>query len=113
MPLAARIGRMRESLTLQRNDELTSTGTGRRTRAWATYATVAGEYIQPTGGTEQLQQSAVVGELGPRFRIRYRDDVRAKHQVLWRGQALQILAPPTPVMWVGNRFLELQTGLTQ
>lgn len=109
----ARIGPMRESLVLQSNAETTSTGTGRRTPNWTTYATVPGEYIQPTGGTEQLQQSAVVAELGPRFRIRYRTDVQAKHRVLWKGQTLQLLGPPIPVVKVGNRFLELQTGLMQ
>jgi hypothetical protein len=39
--------------------------------------------------------------------------VRAKHRVVWRGQTLQILAPPIPVMKVGNRFLLVQCGLTQ
>jgi SPP1 family predicted phage head-tail adaptor len=113
MPLATRIGSMREVLTLQSNIEQTSSGTGRRTPNWQTYATVPAEYLQPSGGTEQFAQTAVVAELGPRFRIRYRDDVRAKHRALWRGQTLQILAPPVPVTTVGNRFLLLQTGLTQ
>lgn len=108
-----RIGPMRESLTLQVNTEMTSTGTGFKTANWATYATVPAEYLQPDQGTEGWKQASVVAELGPRFSIRYREDVRAKHRVLWRGQTLQILAPPTPVMKVGNRFLELQTGLTQ
>jgi SPP1 family predicted phage head-tail adaptor len=94
-PYASRLGSMRESLQLQSNAEQTSTG-GRRTSAWTTYATVPGEYVEPAGGTEQFQQSAVVAELGPRFRIRYRTDVRAKHQVLWKGLTLQILAPPIP-----------------
>ena len=108
-----RIGPMRESLTLQSNAEQTSTGTGRRTANWTTYATVPGEYLQPPGGTEQFQQAAVVAELGPRFRIRYRTDVQAKHRVLWRGRTLQILAPPIPVMKTGNRFLELLCGFTE
>lgn len=107
------IGPMRESLQLQSNAEQTSTGTGRRTPNWSTYATVSAEYLQPGRGTEQFQQSAVVAELGPRFRIRYRTDVFAKHRVLWRGQTLQILSPPIPVMKVGNRWLELHCGLTQ
>src|SRR4051812_38759954 len=105
MPLPSRLGKMRESLQLQSNSEVTSTGTGRRTANWATYATVAGEYLQPTGGTEQFQQAAVVAELVAMFRIRYRADVRAKHRVLWNGTTtLQILAPPVPVTTVGNRF---------
>ncbi len=112
-PLAPRLGAMRESLQLQSNTETTSTGTGFRTAGWTTYATVPGEYLQPGSGTEQWQQGAVVAELGPRFRIRYRTDVRAKHRVLWRGQTLSILAPPIPVMRVGNRFLELQCGAQQ
>lgn len=111
--LNPRIGGMRETLQLQSNAEQTSTGTGRRTANWSTYATVAAEYVEPDGGTEQVQQSAVVAELGPRFRIRYRTDVRAKHQVIWRGQTLQILAPPVTQMKVGNRWLVLQCGLTQ
>jgi SPP1 family predicted phage head-tail adaptor len=108
----AGIGAMRESLALQSNAEVTSTGTGRRTASWSTYATVPGEYLQPSVGNEQLQQSAVVANLGPRFRIRYRTDVVPKHRLTWRGQVLQIHAV-IPVMKVGNRFLELQTGATQ
>lgn len=110
--LASRIGSMRESLQLQSNAEQTSTGTGRRTPNWTVYATVAGEYLQPASGSESFQQSAVVAELGPKFRIRYRTDVEPKHRLIWRGQTLQIHAV-IPVMSVGNRFLELQTGLTQ
>lgn len=113
MPLASRIGKMRESLTLQSNTEATSTGTGRRTENWATYATVPGEYLQPGSGTEQFQQSAVVAELVIMFRIRHRTDVYAKHRVLWKGQTLQILAPPILVTRVGSRFLLLQCGLAQ
>lgn len=111
-PLSSRIGSMRESLALQSNAQTTSTGTGRRTDVWSTYATVPGEYIAPPGGTEQQQQAAVVAELGPRFRIRYRSDVVPKHRLTWRGQTLQIHAV-IPVVHVGNRFLELQCGLTQ
>ena len=104
---------MRESLALQSNTEVTSTGTGFRTAGWGTYATVAGEYLPPTmDGTESLAQGAVVAQLGPRFRIRYRTDVVPKHRVVWRGQTLQIHGV-VPVMKVGNRFLELQTGLLQ
>lgn len=109
----SRIGPMRETLQLQSNAEQTSTGTGQRTANWSTYATVPGEYLQPPGGSEQFQQSAVVAELGPRFRIRYRTDVRAKHRVLWKGQTLQILAPPIPVVKTGFRYLELQCGVQQ
>lgn len=112
MPLAARIGSMRESLQLQSDTVTTSTGTGYRTDGWATYATVAGEYLQPTGGSEQWQQGAVVAQLGPAFRIRYRTDVVPKHRLLWRGQTLQIAAV-IPVMHVGNRFVILQCGMTQ
>lgn len=108
----ARLGAMRESLALQSNAQTTSTGTGRRTDNWSTYATVPGEYLQPSAGTEQVQQSAVVANLGPRFRIRYRTDVVPKHRLTWRGKVLQIHAV-IPVMAVGNRFLELQTGMTQ
>lgn len=111
-PVSTRIGAMRESLTLQRNDEVTSTGTGRRTADWNTYATVAGEYLPPAGGRESFQQTAVVAELTPRFRIRYRDDVVPTHRLLWRGQTLQIHAV-IPTMGVGNRFLEIHAGLTQ
>jgi SPP1 family predicted phage head-tail adaptor len=111
-PLASRIGAMRESLTLQRNAELTSTGTGFKTANWATYATVAGEYLEPAEGRESWQQGAVVAHLGPKFRIRYRTDVVPKHRLLWRGQTLQIHAV-IPEMRVGNRFLLVETGLTQ
>lgn len=113
MPLAARLGSMRESLQLQSNALTTSTGTGFSTKVWSTYATVAGEYLQPGTGTEQWQQGAVVGEVGPAFRIRHRSDVRAKHRLIWKGQTLEILGPPISVMRVGARFLILRCGLTQ
>jgi SPP1 family predicted phage head-tail adaptor len=103
---------MRESLQLQSDTETTSTGPGYRTAGWATYATVPGEYLEPADGAEQWQQGAVVAHLGPRFRIRYRTDVRPKHRVLWNAQTLQIEAV-VPVQHVGNRFLELRCGVTQ
>jgi SPP1 family predicted phage head-tail adaptor len=108
----ARIGAMREALTLQSNTLQTSTGTGFSSDGWATFATVPGEYLQPDSGRESWQQSAVVAELGPTFRIRHRTDVEPKQRVLWKGQTLQIHAV-IPVMRVGQRFLLLETGLTQ
>jgi SPP1 family predicted phage head-tail adaptor len=109
-----RLGSFRESLALQRNAEATSTGTGRRTPAWSTYATVAAEYIQPTFRSmgESFAQDAVVAKALPMFRLRYRTDVRAKDRVLWRGQTLQIHGVVV-VMKVGNRYLELVTGQQQ
>src|SRR6266849_3646862 len=107
-----RIGAMRESLVLQRNDEATSTGTGFRTATWTTYATVPGAYSPTSPGGESFQQSAVVAQVGQRFVIRYRTDVLPKHRVLWRGKVLEIHSV-VPTMHTGNRFLELQTGLTQ
>lgn len=112
MPLASRLGKMRESLALQRNTETTSTGTGFRTASWATYATVAGEYLEPAGGHESWQQNAVVAQLPPRFRIRYRTDVLPKHRLVWKGLTLEIAAV-IPETSVGNRFLILQCGLMQ
>ena len=112
-PYASRIGAMREVLTLQSNSQQTSTGTGRRTDSWTTYASVAAEHLEETGGTEQFQRASVVAELGPRFRIRYRTDVVAKHRALWNGQTLQILSPPRLEIRVGRRFLILQLGLEQ
>lgn len=111
-PLASRIGAMRESLTLQSNTEVTSTGTGFKTAGWAPYATVAGEYLEPESGREAWQQGAVVAHQGPTFRIRYRDDVVPKHRLIWKGRTLQIHAVRL-VMRVGDRFLFLDCGFTQ
>jgi len=111
-PYATRIGSMRETLALQSNTITTSTGTGFQSDGWSTYATVKGEHLPPASGRESWQQSAVVAELGPTFRIRYRTDVRPKHQILWNGVTLQIAAV-IPVVNVGNRFLLLQCGRTQ
>lgn len=107
-----RIGPMRESLALQSNTITTSTGTGFSTAGWATYATVAGEYLEPDSGSESYAQAAVVAQLGPRFRIRYRTDVVPKHRLTWRSQTLQIAAV-IPEVKTGNRWLILQCGLTQ
>jgi head-tail adaptor len=103
---------MRQSLTLQRNTEVTSTGTGFRSASWATYARVAGEYLEPAGGHESWQQGAVVAQQPPRFRIRYRTDVVPKHRLVWNGQTLEIAAVITETA-VGNRFTILLCGLAQ
>ncbi len=110
-PLATRIGAMRESLALQSDTVTTSTGTGFSTGTWTTYATVPGEYLQPAGGREVFEGSAVTAELPIRFRIRDRSDVVPKHRFLWRGQTLEIHAV-IPVMTVGRRFLILECGAT-
>lgn len=111
-PLQTRIGAMRESLALQSNTLTTSTGTGFSTAGWATYATVQGEYLQPTGGREAFEGGAVTAELPPRFRIRYRSDVQPKHRAVWKGQTLEIHAV-IPITNIGDRFLILQCGVTQ
>jgi head-tail adaptor len=112
MPLSTRIGSMRESLALQRNTVATSTGTGFSTDGWATYATVPGEYVQPSVGREAWEGAAVTAELPTRFRIRDRSDVEPKHRLLWKGATYEIHAV-IPVMTVGRRFLFLDCGVTQ
>jgi SPP1 family predicted phage head-tail adaptor len=101
---------MRESLALQSDTVTTSTGTGFSTGAWATYATVAGEYVQPAGGREAWEGAAVTAELPTTFRIRDRADVVPKHRLIWKGQTYEIHAV-IPVMTVGRRFLQLQCGV--
>lgn len=108
-PLRTRIGAMRESLTLQRDLVTTSTGTGFSSVAWSTYATVPGEYVQPSGGREAWEGSAVTAELPTTFRIRDRSDVEPKDRLLWNGLIHEIHAV-IPMMTVGRRFLLLQTG---
>ncbi len=107
-----RIGPMRETLVLQSNSEQTSSGTGYRTANWATYATVPGEYLQPSTGGEAFQAASVVATLPPSFRIRYRTDVRPKHRLQWNGLTLEIAAV-IPVASIGNRWLILQCGQAQ
>lgn len=111
-PFPSRLGAMRESLALQSNTQTTSTGTGFKADGWATYATVAAEYLAPATGRESWQQGAVVANLGPRFRIRYRTDVEPKHRIRWRSQTLEIQAV-IPQQQVGDRYLILETGLQQ
>jgi SPP1 family predicted phage head-tail adaptor len=112
MPLASRIGSMRETLHLRRNTQTTDTGTGFKTSSWNTFARVAAEYINPPGGRESWQQSAVVSEIRPRFRIRPRTDVEPKQQFLWKGVTYEIHAV-IPIQHVGARFLLLEAGRTQ
>jgi SPP1 family predicted phage head-tail adaptor len=112
MPLASRIGTMRETLHLRRNTITTDTGTGFKTSAWATFARVAAEYIAPANGRESWQQSAVVSEIRPKFRIRPRADVEPKQRFLWKGVTYEIHAV-TPIEFVGSRFLLLDAGRTQ
>jgi hypothetical protein len=66
----------------------------------------------PPAAPSSSQQSAVVAELGPRFRIRYRTTCARSTGAVARADAADSGAAD-PVMTVGNRFLELQTGLTQ
>jgi hypothetical protein len=113
MPPSPRIGPMRESLTLQSNASRRRPGPAAGRRG-------LGDVRHGARGVPRARRRhRAVPAVGRRRRARAALPDSLSHRrareapVLWRGQTLQILAPPIPVMKVGNRFLMLQCGLTQ
>lgn len=47
------------------------------------------------GGREAMFANTLQGTATYRITIRYREGIQANDQILWRGQELNILAPPT------------------
>jgi SPP1 family predicted phage head-tail adaptor len=88
-------GDLRHRLTLQ-SPPAGRDGAGARTGAWTTEGTVWGA-AWPVSAREQLSAGQINSEVTVRFRIRYRDDVRASWRVLWRGVPHAIVGEPIDV----------------
>lgn len=81
-------GRLRHRITLQ--EPVKSQGSiGQTVNTWQTYAVVWAE-VNPSSVREFVSAQAFQNEVTGRITLRYRDDVTAKHRVLYRGQIYNI-----------------------
>jgi len=89
-------GRLRETIAIRRWDD-TPTGKGGYTRAWQTVTGLGALRAEVIGisGRESVVANALQGIATYRITIRYREGIRAGDQIKWRGQELNILAPPS------------------
>lgn len=82
-------GDLRETIEVRRQSNTKKQKTGGLMRAWTTFATVRAE-IKSMDGREAVIGSVLMGVSHFQIRIRFRDDIRASDQVLWRGRELNI-----------------------
>lgn len=86
------IGKLRHRITIRRPQEV-SNGHGGYATVWTTIATPWADATS-LGGREAVIGEALQGIAVFRFRIRWRDDIRASDQVRHDGVDLNITAPP-------------------
>jgi SPP1 family predicted phage head-tail adaptor len=78
---------------------------GHPSGAWTNVATVWAA-ARPITGREFFAAGETRSEVSVKFRIRYRTGITAAMQVLWRGVAHDIVAPPME-LFGGKEVLEL------
>lgn len=66
---------------------------GEDTETWADYAQTYAAVV-PLRGSEFYKAQQVNAEITINVIIRYRDDVKASHRVIFEGRTLEIAAPP-------------------
>ncbi len=97
-PRRLEAGRLRETITIRRQQDVPD-GKGGFVRDWSEFATVRAEVISQSG-REAVIANTLQGVSTYRITIRSRPSWRngggpqARDQVLWRGQELNIVAPP-------------------
>lgn len=96
------IGRFNTQVTIQTYAE--AQAYGEFSAAWSTLATVWAQVL-PAGSREVYRQSQVTGELSYVVRIRYRDDITAKHRIVWNSKTLQLTGTPFEEWIEGTRLL--------
>lgn len=85
-------GKLRELITIQRPAE-TQNSRGGYTTDWVDYASVRAE-VKAISGREAVLDHTLLGISTFQITIRFREDITAADQVLWRGRTLNIVAPP-------------------
>ena len=98
-------GKLRHRVKLQRPVKIQSPTTGAVTNSWEHVADIWAEVVA-SSAREFVAAMSVQSEITTRITIRYRDDVTAKHRVLFRGKIYNIEGVlPDPVS--GLEYLTL------
>ena len=84
------LGSMRERIELQRDDGTTDAN-GAHVEQWVTYGQAQTEHI-PEGGREFYHATQRYTDLRHLFRVRYSDQIRQDHAVLYGGERFLIVA---------------------
>lgn len=102
-------GSLSERVTIEQ-EARTSNGQGGYTTGWSPLATVWAEVI-PLSGDEAITAQVERAVARYRVSIRRRDDVTAKHRLIWRGQTLAIKsALPHPKDLRGGLLMICESG---
>ena len=87
-------GLMRERITIQAAEQ-TPDGYGEVAPVYTTVATVWARKLEQRA-RQFLQAEQVAEQFNIVFRIWYREDITAKHRILWRGRTFDIVSVVNP-----------------
>lgn len=88
-----RAGRLREQITIRRQTRAPD-GAGGWTDSWETLAANLPAEVLGQNGREAVIANTLQGVATYKITVRYREDLRASDQIVWRGDELNIIAPP-------------------
>lgn len=86
--MGARAGQLDTPIELQSAEQAVSDA-GQASQAWTTYATVWAEML-PSPGSEFQEGHKQKAAIAWTIRLRRREDISAKHRVLWGSRILSI-----------------------
>lgn len=105
-----RAGRLRHRVKLQRNEAEQNT-MGEPVPVWVVYATVDAE-VDPLKGNEFFGAQQINAELTTRVRVRWRPDIKAGDQIIFRERILLIATPPINVYEKNHELVLMCRELT-
>lgn len=102
------IGQLQYRVQLQ-SYSTTTDSYGKKIKTWTTYATVWAQ-VEGTGSGEATVANQQHGTQGFNITIRYRDDVRTNHRIIYAGRSMYVDGPPVNVgeefVWLLIRAIE-------
>lgn len=93
-------GSLRDRIVIRRQQNVKNPQTGGLERSWQTLAEVWAE-VKSLNGRESVIGNTLQGISTFQVTIRYRSDLKADDQILWRARELNIAAPPEDL--IGDR----------
>lgn len=87
-------GRLRQLITIRRLTDV-SNGKGGYKRGWSTLAENLRAEVISQSGRESVIANTLQGISTYKITIRHREGLKVNDQVIWNGQELNILAPPS------------------
>jgi SPP1 family predicted phage head-tail adaptor len=88
-----RAGDLQERILVRRQVNVKNPSTGGLTRSWTDVGEMWAQ-IKALNGREAVIATTLQGVSTFQITVRYREDLQAADQVLWKGRELNIAAPP-------------------